>query len=160
MAQSQERPFEEMNRRKAFAENLQLRSKTVLRMLCRLVVKVSHATRCPSSSRLQFISKDKSLVFSPFSLRHRHILLLNYCLPAGAKQRQLAKRTSCEATSLRSRQGACSAASVLHCCASRGSAAYFVQAVSDPQAWRPHPSWCNSSGYRTSCKQIPCCKYH
>jgi hypothetical protein len=39
------------------------------------------------SSRLQFISKDKFLVFLYIQLRHRHILLVYYCLPAGAKHR-------------------------------------------------------------------------
>jgi hypothetical protein len=62
-----------------------------------------------SSSRLQFISKDKSLVFLYIRLRHRHILLLNHCLPAGAKQRELAKRVVakqqvCEADKVRAAQ--------------------------------------------------------
>ena len=38
-------------------------------------------------SRLQFISKDKPLVSLYIRLRHRHTLLLNHCLPAGAKHR-------------------------------------------------------------------------
>ena len=83
-----------------------------------------------ASSRLQFISKDMSLVFLYIRLRHQHILLLNYCLPAGAKYRVRVARaretSSCEAKNLRSRQGASSAASVPHCCASRGSAAHLL----------------------------------
>ena len=83
------------------------------------------------SSRLQFISKDKSLVFLYIQLRHRHILLVYDCLPAGAKHRvreatRAREASSCEATSLRNRQGARSAVSIPHCCASRGSVAYFV----------------------------------
>ena len=93
------------------------------------------------SSRLQFISKNKFLVFLYIQLRHRHILLVYYCLQAGAKHRvreadelrsnessRIAREaSSCEATSLRSRQGARSAVGIPHCCASRGSVACLLR---------------------------------
>ena len=63
-----------------------------------LSVRSAYVQLLVASSRLQFVSKDKPLVFLYMRLRHRHILLLNYCLPVGAKHRVL------EADELRSNE--------------------------------------------------------
>ena len=50
----------------------------------RMPRRIALAAYVDVSSKLQLISKDKSLVFLYIRLRHRHILLLNDCLAAGA----------------------------------------------------------------------------